>query len=218
MRAQPLPRRAAAAAATGVAVLGALLLHSAGAHGEAADPPPFRDGHRAVPAVQAAQAADFAVLRRPRGADDVMPASAARLIGDPRETGKNPALARGFDAPTGRGWVIPGDEVLCAAVPDPVDGFGMSCNTAAAATTGGVIGALGTPAAGVYDVFAVVPDGGTASVVTRGGGTRPLPVRDGVVAARVAGASAVVVTTPSGEGRLELPARLPAPSADTGGL
>lgn len=213
MRALGFRSRLLAVPATAVCVLGGALLHSAGASGEAADPPPFRDGHKAVPAVQNAQSASFSILRRARTADDVMPANAARLLGDPRETGKNPGLARGFDSPTGRGWVLPGDGVVCAAVPDPVDGFGMSCSAADAAATGGVIGALSTPAAGVYDVFVVVPDGGSVIAITRGGGTRPLPAKDGVVAQRVGGASAIVVTTATGTGRLELPATLPGPAA-----
>jgi hypothetical protein len=49
-------------------------------------------------------------------------------VAGPTRYGRNPAFAREIETTTGPGWVVPGDGYLCIVVPDPIDGYGTSCN------------------------------------------------------------------------------------------
>lgn len=114
----------------------------------------------ATPTVQPEIAAHFALFRDQPAAP--IPAGIATGIASPSRFGRNPALARSIDTPTGRGWVIPGDGYLCIAIPDPVDGYGESCNTAGRAIAHGLWVRLAGdgPSSKAVDAF-IVPDGTT---------------------------------------------------------
>jgi hypothetical protein len=125
----------------------------------------------AVTAVQPDAQAAFKLLRTV--APTPMPPDVADAVGSPQRFGRNPALARSIQTPTGKGWVIPGDGFLCIAVPDPVDGWGTTClPTAVAAQRGLGIGL--TAANGKSVETLLVPDGAAATRLLGDVSTTPL--------------------------------------------
>lgn len=104
----------------------------------------------------------FKVLRE--GAPSVMPAEVVEQVGASARYGRNAALARRIDTPTGDGWVIPGRGYLCIAIEDPGIGWGTSCvPTAVAAQRGLGIGL--TDASGRSKETLLVPDGKSAAAI-----------------------------------------------------
>ncbi|WP_157260530.1 hypothetical protein [Patulibacter minatonensis] len=137
----------------------------------------------AIPAVQADQRETLRIFRRARTAKDALPAEAVPVASDAR-FGRNPHLSRAIDTPTGKGWVVPGDDVVCVVVPDPVDGYGTSCApTAVVERDGLTVGIVGDDTSAA---ITLVPDG--ASVSTTDDADRTTAVRPD--------ASGVVVTDP----------------------
>jgi hypothetical protein len=91
----------------------------------------------AVSDVQPDIRASFALFRdRPASA---MPEDVAAQVGSPARFGRNPDLARAIKTVTGTGWVIPGNGYLCIVMPDPVDGYGTTCEPTGAAVRQGLI-------------------------------------------------------------------------------
>jgi hypothetical protein len=130
----------------------------------------------AVLSVDPGAAAAFKLLRTTPPSQ--MPADVAAMVASPDRFGRNAALARAIETPTGTGWVIPGAGFLCIAVPDPVDGWGTSCVPTKVGVRRGL--AIGLTAAdGRSTETLLVPDGATAEKVVG-------PVSTGAPAATVA--------------------------------
>ncbi len=122
-------RRHLAILTIGVGVLGAGVAGSnaAGLPDPAASESPLT----AQPTVAVAQldpalTESFALFREHRAS--APPASVTAQVAGPTRYGRNPSFARRIHTATGTGWVVPGDGYLCIVVPDPVDGYGTSCN------------------------------------------------------------------------------------------
>lgn len=111
-------------------------------------PKEFNRVTTAVPAVQQQILDQFRIFRDQM--PSAIPTDVAEQIASPKRWGRNPNLARKIKTVTGDGWVIPGDGFLCIAIPDPVDGFGTTCQpTQMAAARGlqvGLSGGKGVPA------------------------------------------------------------------------
>lgn len=87
-----------------------------------------------------------------------------------------------------RAWLVPSGNKACVVLPDPVDGYGVSCGSLEDIAAGHGFVALG-PAAGTRDqtamIAVLVPQGGPAPVVRNADGSAtPLRV-DGNIAAAV---------------------------------
>jgi hypothetical protein len=134
---------------------------------------------------------EFDVLRRAPRPGDVLPPAVRRMF-EPTAAreGLNLDAARAA-MPGGRGnvWVLPGKDSVCLAIPDPVDGFGISCRAAADAAAGQLwVGLVGVPGqqAGDALVAVLVPDGtDTVTAVERSGTRRALQVSGNVAFADV---------------------------------
>jgi hypothetical protein len=112
-------------------------------------------------------------------------------------------------------WLAPSGDKVCVYLPDPVDGFGTTCVSAADAQAGRGVLVL-TPQANSSDqhirVAVIVPDGGAAPDVSTADGTEStLPVVNNVAAA-VLPASAAKLETAAGALDLALMTRQPDPS------
>jgi hypothetical protein len=160
-----------------------------------------------VTSVQADQAAGFAVFARTRTQADAMPDDVAEQVGNSTRSGRNVALSRAVRTPYGRGWVVPGNEHVCLVMPDPVDGYGITCSDTAHALTHGLIGLLiSSDSPNVAAVTMVLPRNSTAHVAFKDGRTETLFVDgDGVVSTTVMGARSLSVETGSGDARTALP-------------
>lgn len=95
-----------------------------------------------------------------------IPADLVPRIASPDKYGRNPALARQIETVTGTGYVIPGDGYVCIVVPDPVDGYGSTCDTVGNIKKRGLYIGLkeGAIPVGKHAQTVVVPDGATAKV------------------------------------------------------
>lgn len=83
-------------------------------------------------------------------------------------------------------WIVPAGDKVCLIVPDPVDGYGMTCSTAADISAGRAIAVLGGGPEGSPPemiVAALVPDGGSPPDVLSGGNATPMRVSSNVAAA-----------------------------------
>jgi hypothetical protein len=103
-------------------------------------------------------------------------------------------------------WLVPSGDEICIVLPDPLDGFGATCQTLSAIRDGkGVL--IITPPAGSGDQTAVVaeivPDGVDAPSLETPQGSKRLPL-SGEVAASVASTSDKIATP---RGTLSLAAR-----------
>jgi hypothetical protein len=185
-----------------VATAGAIAATGSGSddHGPTADQvtdPQFRVAK--VQAVEPDQAASFSILRRQRTAADEMPASARAMLGNPRLNGKNVDLARAIDTPTGKGWVIPGRGSICVAIPDPVDGYGLGCNTTEDAESGGAISSMNNGRDTRVVVVGLVPDSaGPPEVTFADGSMRALDAPGGVVSAALDDPKSLTFTSSTG--------------------
>lgn len=153
-------------------------------------PPPVA----AVPAAAATgdPSRYFSVLRRDRGASDLMPAAARAQLAGPLES-------QGTDLDTARAvrtspaapaaWVVGGPGDICLATPTP-EGFGINCATTAQAVDGGLSGQLvkSDRPGSEQIVVGLLPDGvDEVRVVPAEGRARTERVRENVliVSARV---------------------------------
>lgn len=111
------------------------------------------------------QRASLAILRRERTASDAMSPEALKQVGDSRASGRNSQLSRAIKTPTGTGWVTPGNDMVCIAVPDPVDGFGSVCDYTDAVTERG-LAVLMVPdrTQALAHLSLLLPDGASAEV------------------------------------------------------
>lgn len=153
-----------------------------------------------VHAVDHAIASSFAVFRS-SGNSEKMPTEVAAEVASPDRYGRNADLARGLETINGPGWIIPGNQSLCLAVPDPIDGYGMSCVSSDWASKFGVFVVMVSgdrPAEA--RVTMLVPDG--AEVQASRGISRSTdigPDVDGVVNVLAEAGSSIRITAADGE-------------------
>lgn len=142
----------------------------------------------------------FSVLRVRDTPGDSMPADAISATASPERYGRNAQLAKGVDTINGRGWVVPGHEAICLVVPDPVDGYGSSCVSAAYATKFGVIVGMVAPEdPETVRVSMLLPDGANVKVRSGRENGDALAVDDeGMIAAMVPAGSVLEVTSVDG--------------------
>ena len=121
----------------------------------------------------------FAILRsKPTG----MPADVAAELGAPGRLGRNAALAHAIATPTGTGWVLPGSDAVCIAVPDPVDGYGVTCTSSSVAAESGAWIGMSSGASNGIRMTVLVPDGSRVTTEAADGADHALGVgEDGVV-------------------------------------
>lgn len=128
----------------------------------------------------------FAVFRRDARPGDAMPLETRRMFGPLAEReGLDLDHARAV-APGGRGYVyaVPGPDKVCLGIPDPVDGYGMSCQNSEGALDGRLwVGLNGMPSQREGDVRMAIlaPDGIEAVMaVDEAGNRRAISVTDNV--------------------------------------
>jgi hypothetical protein len=143
----------------------------------------------------------FGVFRRPRAAGDVLPVRArAMLTISAQRAGADLDTARAV-APSGAGyvWAFAGDRNVCVAIPDPVDGFGVTCRSIEEALAGRLwVGLNGLPGQKAGDVRVAVfapDDVGSVDSVATDGTRRAIAVRDNVAFADVDDSAAVEMVT-----------------------
>ena len=138
-----------------------------------------------IQSVSAAQAASFAILRRPLRPSDAF----AVIHPGAGPLGANPALARTLHEATGGlsagiVSVVPANGALCLRVPFATAGAQWFCQPLAAAREGKLVMALrpaGRLGAGEQLLIGLVPDGVRAvTVTTAAGSARTVPVRSDV--------------------------------------
>lgn len=172
-------------------------------------------GPQPIARLQAQQEQNFPVFARERRPADEMPPLASNMLGEAELTRKNTALARAFESPTGTGWVIPGDGMICLALPDSVLGYGVSCAPSERAAAHGLVLVMaegGAPAA--QTVAVLLPEGSHASTGRQSVRTRLEANDDGIAITRLGGDNEVRVVTPRGRRTYPMPAAPPSsPSA-----
>ncbi len=149
---------------------------------------------------------------------DALPFDAQRMLAS--RPGVDDAAIRSFATKSGAGYLIPQDDGLCIAIPDPVDGYGEACSPVASARKEGVAVMMFDSAHFDAPTIALaLPAGANAYVVAKSGGrTRLVPGADGVISGTLpAGSAEVLVDGPSGESTLPLPTA-PPPSRPTQGV
>lgn len=164
-----------------------------------------------IGAVQAEQARQFTILERPRRASDALPDGASRMLSETELTGKNTALARGFRATHGTGWVIPGNETVCLAAPDSLDGYGVSCApTRDAVKNGLALVSVNPQTPNVREFVMLVPANSEVTARLNDASVASIPVNaDGMVVKDMVGVTTVEVRTPTGSRLYEVPASPP---------
>lgn len=173
--------------------------------------------------VPQAEGSLFAVLRQPRTPADSLPADTLRVFqgDDPSRGlrfGGNLDLSRSIEVSGGKGWVIPGNGMLCIIAPDPAlaygsdDAWGVGCARDTSLHTTGVPIIFGEPGAGHLNVTLLVPDGSTVSERDSSGTVTEVPVNeDGVVAGKFSGGDVLTIKDASGSASdLRLPSAVPA--------
>lgn len=132
------------------------------------------------------------VLRRDTTAADRPSSAVARTIGtdpyDPERTlDVEQAKAIPSDVTDAPAWLVPAEGRLCLFLPDPVDGFGATCQKDDAAINGRLRTTLvgpSFPGGGSLNAL-VVPDGVEVVTVADADGTREVAVRDNVAVFRL---------------------------------
>jgi hypothetical protein len=142
----------------------------------------------------------YGVFRRDQTAGDMLPARAREMLsGAADREGVDLDTARAV-APAGAGyvWAIAGPTRICLAIPDPVDGFAISCQDGEQAAAGRLwVGLNGLPGQKAGDVrLAVFAPDGVAAVqsVQTDGSHVSLPVSDNVAFADVSDSDSVEMT------------------------
>jgi hypothetical protein len=146
----------------------------------------------------------FGVFRRAARSGDVMPV-AVRTMLTPTAEREGLDLDRARAAATvgvSRVWVIPGPGKVCLALPDPVDGFGVTCRTPKEAAAGELMASLvGLPGqrAGDAHVAFFAPDGASRlTTVAKDGRYGSLDVSDNVAVGDLSDAGEIQFTDASG--------------------
>lgn len=166
-------------------------------------------------AVQPDQVEGFAVFARARTVRDEMPADAREQVGNSTKTGRNLNLSRAIDTPTGTGWAVPGNGTVCLVMPDPIDGYGITCSDTALALAHGLVGMLiSSDTPDVANVTIVLPRNSRASATLDDGRDQALASDHyGVVSVRLQRARSITLTTPSGVRTTRMP--VPPPTRPT---
>jgi hypothetical protein len=150
-----------------------------------------------IGAVQPEQAQTLRVLRRARKSSDALPAG-AQAVTSPARYGRNPQLARAIKTRTGKAWVVPGDDVVCLVMPDPIDGWATTCAGTDVVATQGLT--LGLTNAESSEAVTLVPDGATVTSTDEQGRTATVtPDSSGAVAVDPEKTASLAVETPAGE-------------------
>lgn len=174
--------------------------HGTSAPGE--EPAPFSASNQRaeITAIQPSQSKSFAAFRRPRTAADVIPQEVRGLLTETAVTGKNVDLSRSVTSTAGTAWIIPGDNAVCIALPDPTEVVGVGCATTDYAAAYGSLATLYDPKRPSSKLVGLLlPDGGSASVRYADGKTVALPRNaDGAVLAQVSGAISITIDGPGG--------------------
>jgi hypothetical protein len=148
-------------------------------------------------------ARSFAVLRRPARA---VPAHIARLIGYAGLTETKARLARAVDTATGGGWVSEGDTGVCLSVPDPVDGFGVTCQGSGQVRDRGLMLMMPVPSdPDAVQVTALLPDGASATIVSDAGRTALGDNDDGLISFTARRGDRIAIQTASGSRSVSVP-------------
>jgi hypothetical protein len=134
----------------------------------------------------------------------VIPADVVAQAAGPGRFGRNPELARAVETATGRGWVVPGRGTICLVVPDPVDGYGVSCKPTAAAAEQGVAVQLVAPEES--NTSTLLPDDGRV-VITQDDATTDVvqPDASGMATGDTTDAEKVTVVTDDGRSTVPVP-------------
>lgn len=191
---------AAACVAVGSAATGVI----AATTSDDEDPaPPFVKSGELIKAVQPDQAEAFAIFARERTRSDVMPAGAQKQLGDNSTFGRPASLSRAIATATGTGWALPGDGVICLAVPDPIDSYGVTCTPTVTAKSDGAMLLLGdVDHPGTFRLTMLLPKDASLSI----DGVKLSADTDGVVSKRIESSSSVQIVTPGGdEKQIRLP-------------
>lgn len=159
-----------------------------------------------IPELQPAQSSNFELLRGQATAGDAISQAARAQIGGPSVFGKNLSLARAIDTPDGTGWVVPGDDAICLAVPDGGTGtYGVACNSTDEAVAGLAISTLTRPNNPTVRVIGLLPDNASAPVVTFADGSRQaIATRRGVISAVLREPRTLAVTTALGSTQVDI--------------
>ena len=162
--------------------------------------------HAALPelrAVTAAQAASFAILRRPRTTADAF----AQITPGAGPLGANPDLARAVAEPAGRFSrgsvsVVPANGAICLRVPGPSETAQWWCQPMAAALRGRLLMALRPPGPlrpSNQLLVGLAPDGvRSVTVAAAGGVRRTVAVHENVYDTQIFAPTTVTLTLPSG--------------------
>jgi len=193
------------------AVFGAGAVGVAGADGTEQQTPPGATDRPLATAVQPDQAAGFALFARARVARDEMPLGAKEQVGNSTRSGRNVDLSRAISTPTGTGWAVPGNGTVCLVVPDPVDGYGITCTETEHALKHGLVAMLIRPEKpGLAYVTMISPRKSSVTATLPDGRAQVLePDADGVVNAALAGQTEISVRTSSGSRRIGTPVAPP---------
>ena len=154
----------------------------------------------------------FETFRAPETSADTVPAAAQALLRGGRPGAERDlAAARVFSSPTGDGWVIPAKDNVCIAVPDPVDGFGLTCSTTGdeAASVGQLAVLVDSKRPQEPTVSALVPDDGRVIIKYAGGRSADLKRTRGVASIRLDEPESVTIQTPRGSRTMRLDVPLP---------
>jgi hypothetical protein len=163
-----------------------------------------------VRAVPPAEAASFAILRRPLRSTDAF----AAVHAGSGPVGANPALARTLSEPksglsVGAVSVVPANGWVCLRVPLAKGGAQWWCQTLALAQRGKLVMALrpaGPLRAGEQLLVGLVPDGvRTVTVTAAGGVRRSVPVRSNVYDVQIYAPQSISIDLP-GSGTRRYPA------------
>ena len=187
------------------AVVSALLLGVAAAGFAIADTTGPSGAQSDSASVQASALEQFGVFRRVAGPGDLVPPQARRMLAGPAErAGVDLSTAKAV-APSGAGyvWTFAGDQSVCLAIPDPVDGFGVACRSLEDALNGRLwVGLNGLPRqkAGDVRLAVFVPDSvDWINSIATDGTRHPVVVRDNVAFADVSDSDAIELVI-DGEG------------------
>jgi hypothetical protein len=153
----------------------------------------------------------FAVFRRAARSGDVMPPAVRKMFAPIAEREALDLGGARAVAPSGAGsvWAVPGRSSICLAIPDPVDGFAVSCNDTAAAQDGRLwVGLTALPGQDSGDVRAaiLVPDGiETVTAVGGKGQRRSLGVSGNVAVADLSDSARLEFTDGDGKHGVNAP-------------
>jgi hypothetical protein len=162
-------------------------------------PPPTTATVAETP-VQASPLEQFGVFRRPQAQGDALPVRAREMLTVSAQRAAADLDTARAVAPSGAGyvWAFAGDQSVCVAIPDPIDGFGVACRSTEDVLAGRLwVGLNGLPGqkAGDARVAVFVPDDVDSVTSVAGNGTRrTIAVRDNVAFADVADSDAVEMT------------------------